>query len=113
MDEAERIQLARRLSALSWNQARKEIYRLDRRADMKYYRNARWNEYHTLFTLPTLGVAITLVEVKIAEPSSKPDYSGPTGSKRLSASYKYTEARVEPLDRPANRRGGEQRYQYR
>lgn len=111
MDESERDQLARRLSALTWNQARQEIYKLDRAADMKYYRNTRWHEYHTLFTLPNAGLAITLVESATITPSSKPNAAGPTGSTLQTTTYHYDRARVELLERPAHKRGGEGRYQ--
>lgn len=113
MNESERIQLARRLSALSWKQARKEIYRLDRDADMKYYRNARWNEFHTLFTLPTAGLAITLVETVKITPTNKPNATGPTGSTLEAVTYQYDEARVELLERPARKNGGQARYQFK
>lgn len=111
MDESERDQLARRLSALTLNQARKEIYGLDHAADMKYYRNARWHESHTLFTLPNAGLAITLVESVTISPSSKPNATGPAGSTLQTAAYRYERARVELLERPAHKRGGEGRYQ--
>ncbi|MBN1966013.1 MAG: hypothetical protein JW910_15295 [Anaerolineae bacterium] len=99
MDDAEREQLARRLSALSLKEARSEIRRLDSKADLKYYRNSRWDEYHTLFVLPDKGLSITLVEKIDHKALDKRDYSGPPDRKRLETDYRFVEARVAPLDR--------------
>ncbi|HEX3049508.1 MAG TPA: hypothetical protein VHP83_02555 [Aggregatilineaceae bacterium] len=62
MDEAERQQFAQRLSALSLKDARKELMKLDRSLKLKYYRNSIWDEFHSLYLLPQLGVSVTLVE---------------------------------------------------
>lgn len=106
MDDAERAQLAERLSQMSFQEARKEIRALDPQADMKYFRNAMWDEYHTLFVLPTAGLSITLVEKGQFEASKRAIGGGPRGLKAQKATYQYETARVEELDRPAHKRGG-------
>ncbi len=98
MNETEREQLAQRLSALSLKDARKEIRRLDRAADMKFYRNSIWDEYHTLFLLPNAGLSITLVEKGEVEQLDLPDTAGPKGRKRQALTYSYVGASVAPLD---------------
>lgn len=105
MDGATREQLAQRLSALSFKDAQKEIRALDPKADMKYFRNAIWHEYHTLFTLPNAGLSITLVEKGQLEETRHKIGGGPRGLKAEKAAFTYTEARVEPLTRPAHKRG--------
>ena len=68
MDEAEREQLAARLSAMpSLREAQKEVRALDPDADMKFWRNSIWGQYHTLFTLPNVGLSITLIETDQTE----------------------------------------------
>lgn len=94
-------QLAQRLSALSFEEARREIRHLDPDADMKFFRNSYWDEYHTLFLLPNRNLSITLVEKSTVETTNRRDYSGPKDRKRQKVAYNYIEARVSPLQRPA------------
>lgn len=105
MNDAERDQLAQRLSAMSLKDARNEIRKIDPAADMKYFRNAIWDEYHTLFLLPNAEISVTLVEKVDVQPTDSPDYSGPRGRTRLRTMYRYTGARVAPLDSRRNSRG--------
>jgi hypothetical protein len=105
MDGTAREQLAQRLSALSFKDAQKEIRALDPDADMKYFRNAMWHEYHTLFTLPNAGLSVALVEKEQLEESRHRIGGGPRGLRAEKAAFTYTEARVEPLTRPAHKRG--------
>jgi len=100
MNEAERRQLADRLSGLSLKHARQEIRKLDRDADLKYFRNSMWDEYHTLWLLPNQGLSITLVEKADIDQLDKRDFSGPPSRHKEAVSYEYVEARVEPLARP-------------
>lgn len=106
MDEAAREQLARRLSAMKLSDVRKEIRALDRDAVLKFYRNSIWDEYHTLWLLPNVGVSITLVEKIRVRDSNRTVGGGPRGWKAKKTEYVYVEARVEPLERPAHKRGG-------
>ncbi|MGQ9851006.1 MAG: hypothetical protein ACUVSU_13255 [Aggregatilineaceae bacterium] len=105
MDEAERERLARRLSAMKLSDVRKEIRALDRDAVLKYYRNAIWDEYHTLWLLPNAGVSITLVEKIRTKDGHREVGGGPRGWKAKDVEYVYLEARVEPLVRPPYKRG--------
>jgi hypothetical protein len=105
MDDDARSQLAQRLSALSFKDARKEVRALDPQADMKYWRNAIWDEIHTLFTLPNAGLSVSLVEKAESKNSNRTIGGGPRGLKGKKVTYKYVEARVELLDRPAHKRG--------
>ncbi|MBN1202543.1 MAG: hypothetical protein JXJ20_11870 [Anaerolineae bacterium] len=100
MNQTERERLAKRLSALSLKQARQEMRRLDPAAEMKFWRNTMWDEYHTLFVLPGAGLTITLVERVDLEQTDKREFSGPKGRTRQKTAYRYIEARVDPLDRP-------------
>jgi len=99
MNEAERAQLAQRLSAMSLKDAHKEIRRLDPDADMVFWRNSVWDEYHTLWLLPNAGLSITLVEKAIFRDSGHAIGGGPRGWKARKAEFRYIEARVAPLER--------------
>lgn len=100
MDEAARDQLARRLSAMSLKDVRKEIRALDPAANMAFWRNAIWDEYHTLWLLPNAGISVTLVEKATFENSRHAIGGGPRGTKATKANFRYIEARVAPLERP-------------
>ncbi|MCL4237951.1 MAG: hypothetical protein KJ047_06850 [Anaerolineae bacterium] len=104
-DQAAHEQLARRLSAMKLKDVRKEIRALDSGAILKYYRNAIWGEYHTLWVLPNAGLSITLVERADVSDSNKEVGGGPRGMTAKKVEYVYIETRVEPLLRPAYRRG--------
>lgn len=104
MDEAEREALARELSAMKMNHAQRRIRELDRQANMVIWRNSIWDEYHTVFLLPNLGLEVTLVEQATAAPSKRTIGGGPQGSKALKFEYRYVGARVRPLERPAFKR---------
>ena len=106
IDEAAREQLARRLSAMKIKDVRKEIRALDPDAILKYYRNAIWDEYHTLWVLPNAGLSITIVERATVSDSNKEVGGGPRGMKARKVEFVYIETRVEPLLRPAYKRGG-------
>jgi hypothetical protein len=108
MNDSEREQLAQRLSALSLNDARKEILRLDRDANLKYWRNTIWDEYHSLFVLPNAGLSITLVEEQDRRGTDQADDSSANSRRRKNQkiAYDYIEARVTPLTRPATNSGG-------
>lgn len=102
MNETERDQLAQRLSAMSWKDARKEIERLDPEAVLKYFRNSYHDEYRTLYLLPRQGVSVTLVEKQDATVLDSPVLSD-YGKKKLHIAFDYIGARVEPLERPAGK----------
>jgi hypothetical protein len=103
MNEAEREQLAQRLSAMSLKEARNEIRRLDPDASLKFYRNSIWDEYHTLWLLPNAGLSIILVEKVDLEESKREDATRPKGNKQTSVTYEFVEARVDPLTRPVKK----------
>jgi hypothetical protein len=103
MDTIESQQLAQRLSAMSLKDARKEVFRLDPDAVMKFYRNSIWDEFHTLFLLPNLGLSLRLVEKADIEISDDAVAANPGDRKKLDVAYKYIEARVEPLTRPVSK----------
>ena len=105
MDEAEREQLAQRLSAMSLRDAQKELRALDPDADMKFWRNSIWGEYQTLFTLPDARLSVTLIEAQKVEDTQKKIGGGPRGSKAQKIEFHYQGARVEPLTHPAHKRG--------
>ncbi|WP_119068787.1 hypothetical protein [Aggregatilinea lenta] len=102
MNETERDQLAQRLSAMSWKDARKEMRRLDPAAVMKFFRNSYHDEYRTLYLLPSQRVSVTLVEKQDADVTDKAVLSAP-GENKLSVSYDYVGARVAPLERPVSK----------
>lgn len=106
MDEAAREQLAQRLSAMSLKDARREIRVIDPDAILKFYRNSVWHEYHTLFVLPNAGLSVILVEEESVEIMDKQSGGASRGVKKEAVDYHYIEARVEPLTRPAYKRGG-------
>ncbi|MCZ7539354.1 MAG: hypothetical protein M5U29_05460 [Anaerolineae bacterium] len=105
IDQAAHEQLARRLSAMKLKDVRKEIRALDPDAILKYYRNAMWDEYHTLWVLPNAGLSVTIVERATVSDTNKEIGGGPRGMKAKKVEYVYSETRVEPLLRPAYRRG--------
>lgn len=109
MDEQERQELSRRLSGMTFKQARKEIFRLDRAASMAFYRNSMWDEFHTLFLLPNQGLSITLVEQDDARQTDDVAASSPGDVKKLKVVFKYIEARVDALDRPVKNAGAGER----
>lgn len=98
MDDTAREQLAQRLSALSIKDARKEIRALDADANMKYWRNAIWDEYHTRFVLPKAGLVVILVEKGKYHESKHAIGGGPKGTTATKAEFQYIEARVEALN---------------
>ncbi len=101
MDEAERQQLAQRLSALALKDAQKELKKLDRTLKLKYYRNSIWDEYHSLYLLPQLNISVTLVEKEDRDEMSAGVAASPGGRlKKERASFYYVEARVGSLNRP-------------
>ncbi|MBI5960753.1 MAG: hypothetical protein HY866_18585 [Chloroflexi bacterium] len=101
MDDIAREQLAKRLSALSLKDARKEIRSLDPDADMAFWRNATWDEHQTLWLLPNAELSITLVEKTDFKDSNHQIGGGPGRYTAQKADYRYIEARVMPLERPA------------
>ncbi len=106
MDDAAREALAQRLSGMKFRKAIREMKNLDRDANMVFYQNSIWDEYQTLFLLPNEGIQITLVERGLVSPSNHEIGGGPSGYKASNKVFEYVEARVEPLDRPAHKRGG-------
>lgn len=106
MDQAARDQLARRLSAMSIKDARKEIRALDPQAELKYFRNAIWDEKHTLWLLPNAELSITLVEKEKEKLLDEHAGGMPRGIKKLGVDFSYLEARVGPLERPVFARVG-------
>jgi len=70
------------------------------------FRNAMWDEYHTLWVLPNAGLSITIVERATISDSNKEIGGGPRGMKAKKVEFVYMETRVEPLLRPAYK-GGE------
>ena len=105
MDEVAREQLAKRLSAMKFKQVRREIRALDPEAELKFYRNSVRDEYHTLWVLPNAGVSITLVEKVKVQETNRAIGGGPRGWRARKVEFNYIEARVEPLARPAHKRG--------
>lgn len=94
MNEQERQQLAEHLAKMSYSKARGEIRRLDTAANLKYWRNAIHNEWHTLYELPTVGLRVTLVEKAERTPIGN-IYTFPAEKVKPI----YVEARVEALQR--------------
>lgn len=105
MDTQERQNLAEHLIDMSYKKARGEIRRLDRDANLKYWRNAIKNEWHTTYELPNVGVRVTLVEVANRKPIPRTDRHIAELQK---VTPEYVEARVEEwgtFDKsPKNRR---------
>ena len=106
IDQAAQEQLARRLSAMKIKDVRKEVRALDPDAILKYYRNAMWDEIHTLWVLPNAGLSVTIVERATVSDSNKEVGGGPRGMTAKKVEFVYIETRVEPLLRPAYKRGG-------
>jgi hypothetical protein len=90
LSEEDRQKLAQKLAGLSYKAARKEIRKLDGKANLKIWRNGVGpGELHTTYELPNLGVKVTLVERAHARPEVE--------NKKIKKKYLYTEARVEPM----------------
>lgn len=106
MDEAAREDLAQRLSDMSLRDAVREMRNIDPDANMVFWRNAIWHEYHTLFLLPNEDVEVRLVETSSVSEPKREVGGGPSGTMARSTAYQYIGARVAPLDRPAYKRGG-------
>lgn len=111
MNATEREQLAKRLSALTWKEARKEVFRLDPDANLKFFRNSIWDEYHTLYLLPNLGVQITLVDKQEKDTMEKDDPASMLGRvlgrrHKKAIDFNYVGARVEELQRPVANASG-------
>ncbi len=106
MDEAAREELAQRLSKMTLRQAVREMRNIDPDANMVFWRNAIWDEIHTLFLLPNKGVEVRLVEKSTESEPLREIGGGPRGTKARRADYEYVGARVVPLSRPAFKRGG-------
>lgn len=92
MNAEERLKLAQRLAGMTYKKARAEIRRLDTAANLKYWRNAIHDEWHTAYELPTLGLKITLVEKPHREAMGH-IYNVPVEK----VDPIYVETRVEPL----------------
>lgn len=102
MNESERDQLAKRLSALSFKQVRREMRDIDPDADLKFFRNSIWDEFHTLWVLPNAQLSIILVEKRDLIETNLEDHTAARGRrKQQKADYTYVEARVDELKRPA------------
>jgi hypothetical protein len=66
-------------------------YGLDKKAHYDMWRvSVNTNEYHTLLTLPTLGLRVTFIERK--EQVGQPNSRG-----LVKMRFRYVEARVEPV----------------
>jgi hypothetical protein len=91
MNEQERQALAEHLAKMSYRKARAEVRRLDKDANLKYWRNSVKNEWHTLYELPNQKVRVILVEVPKKEPLPN--------SRLEKVEPVYVEARVEALAR--------------
>jgi len=108
MDAAEREELQRRLSEMKFNKVRREIFRLDPKAEMKYWRNSIWDEYHTLYVLPTEGIVVVLVEKQDREETNDAVAASPKKQiKQERVAFEYVGARVQPIGdhRAKNSRG--------
>ncbi len=69
LNSQEREQLAQKLSAMRFNQAKNHLWRLDRQARLRYLRsNQNVGKWETAFDLPGLGARVTLVETRTSEP---------------------------------------------
>lgn len=106
MDEAAREELAKRLSEMSLREAVREMDNIDPDANMAFWRNSIWDEFHTLFLMPNEQVEVRLVEKSTVSDPLREVGGGPRGTKARRADYEYVEARVTPLTRPAFKRGG-------
>lgn len=106
MDDAAREALTQRLSDMKMQKAMREIQRLDRDANMVFWQNSIWDEFQTLFLLPNEGIQITLVQKATTSQSDHEIGGGPAGYKASDREFDYVGARVEPLSRPAYKRGG-------
>jgi hypothetical protein len=95
MNEQERQKMAQHLAGMSYKRARAEIRRLDTAANLKYWRNAIHNEWHTAYELPSIGLKITLVEKPDRQAAGKIDIF-----EVEKVTPVYVEARVEPLTTP-------------
>lgn len=106
MDDAAREALAQRLSAMDFRAAVREMRAIDPGANMVFWRNSMWDEFLTRFLLPNAQLTVTLVEKRNVTESKKRFGGVPTNNKVQKFDYEYVGARVEPLDRPAYKRGG-------
>lgn len=92
LNEEERQQLAEKLAGLSYPAARKEIRRLDSKANLKIWRNGVRHEIHTMYELPTLGIRVILVEDQEVRPIRD--------NTKVRKFYHFSEARVEAWTPP-------------
>lgn len=94
MNDQELQNYAQHLASLSYKKARAEVRKLDTSANLKYWRNAVKNEWHTVYELPKVGLKVTLVELPERETLEKsPKHMVPL----LRVKPVYVEARVERL----------------
>ncbi len=91
MTQQEREKLARELAELSFNKASGKVRRLDARGRLAYFRNSQSpTQLYTRYELPTLGVAVTLIE-GVEEKAIE-------NSPRFKSEYKLQEVIVEALN---------------
>src|SRR5258706_1549834 len=88
---AEMSELAQKLAKWRFGRAKWHIRGMDKRSNLELWRNAlepgRWV---TRFALPTLGLLITLVEIK-------EEYGAPNSRGYRKNRFRYVEAHVETL----------------
>jgi len=86
--------LAKKLAKMRYWRAKWYTYGMDKKAHYDLYRVAvNTSEYHTRLSLPTLGLRVTFVE--------RVDTGTPNNRGLVKTRYRYVEARVEALPKPA------------
>ncbi len=91
MGEVEMRDLAQKLIKMRFARAKGYIRGLDKKCRLDYYRNSIGDgKYETRFTLPTLGLRITLMQRH--EVTGAPNFQGLRRTR-----FRYEEARVDPL----------------
>jgi len=86
--------LAQKLAKMRYWRAKWYTYGMDKKAHYDMYRVAvNTDEYHTRLSLPTRGLRVTFIE--------RVDSGTPNARGLVKIRYRYVEARVEALPKPA------------
>lgn len=86
--------LAQKLARMRYWRAKWYAYGMDRKAHYDMYRVAvNTHEYHTRLSLPTRGLRVTFIE--------RADSGTPNARGLVRVRFRYVEARVEALPKPA------------
>ncbi|MCC6974574.1 MAG: hypothetical protein IT322_11250 [Anaerolineae bacterium] len=91
LGQVEMDDLAKKLAKMRFNRAKAHVRSLDKKGKLDIFRVVVGaNQWHTKYTLPTMGLQIILVERR--EETGSPNHLGFRRTR-----FRYVEARVEPI----------------